>query len=30
MAFDFTEVNVIPGIDNAYWHDGSEALIESV
>ena len=26
--FEFTEVNLIPGIDNAYWHDASEAYVE--
>jgi high-affinity iron transporter len=26
--FEFTEVNLIPGIDNAYWHDATEAYVE--
>lgn len=26
--FEFTEVNLVPGIDNAYWHDTTEALVE--
>ncbi len=26
--FEFTEVNLIPGINNAYWHDLTEAYVE--
>lgn len=26
--YEFTEVNLIPGLDNAYWHDASEAYVE--
>jgi high-affinity iron transporter len=26
--FEFTEINLIPAIDNAYWHDATEALVE--
>ncbi len=26
--FEFTEVNLIPGINNAYWHDVTEAYVE--
>jgi high-affinity iron transporter len=26
--FEFTEVNLIPLIDNAYWHDATEAYVE--
>ncbi len=26
--FEFTEVNLIPGINNAYWHDATEAYVE--
>jgi high-affinity iron transporter len=26
--FEFTEVNLIPLIDNAYWHDATEPYVE--
>jgi hypothetical protein len=26
--FEFTEVNLVPIIDNAYWHDATEAYVE--
>jgi high-affinity iron transporter len=26
--FEFTEVNLVPGIDNAYWHDATEVFVE--
>lgn len=26
--YEFTEVNLIPGIDNTYWHDATEAYVE--
>jgi high-affinity iron transporter len=26
--FEFTEVNLIPMIDNAYWHDATEVYVE--
>ncbi len=26
--FEFTEVNLIPGIDNAYWHEAMEDYVE--
>ncbi len=26
--FEFTEVNLIPGLDNTYWHDATEAYVE--
>jgi high-affinity iron transporter len=26
--FEFTEVNLVPGIDNTYWHDATESLVE--
>ena len=26
--YEFTEVNLIPVIDNTYWHDVSEAYVE--
>jgi high-affinity iron transporter len=26
--FEFTEVNLIPIIDNSYWHDATESLVE--
>ncbi len=26
--FEFTEVNLVPGIDNAYWHEMTESLVK--
>jgi high-affinity iron transporter len=26
--YEFTEVNLIPGIDNAYWHELTESMVE--
>jgi high-affinity iron transporter len=26
--YEFTEVNLVPGIDNTYWHEVTEAYVE--
>jgi high-affinity iron transporter len=28
--YEFTEVNLLPGIDNAYWHEFTEAYVEGI
>lgn len=29
-VYEFTEVNLLPGIDNAYWHDFTQAYVEGI